>query len=93
MAITWALMLVAYDIRSGVLILNLLPQPGGAAPDKGELEAGLRPRRELRTLVMLASACVASWLRDDVWSRSIITSPATVSSGIWERVHWASMPL
>ena len=54
MAITWALMLVAYDIPSGVLMLNLLPQPGGAGPDKGKQEARLRPRWELRTLAMLA---------------------------------------
>ena len=54
LAVAWALVLVGYDIRSGALILNPLPQAGGAAPNEGDQEAVLRPLWGVKTLARLA---------------------------------------
>ena len=55
LAIAWALILVGYDIRSGVLMLKPLPyRPGRAVLRGDEQKAMLRPRWEVRTLAKLA---------------------------------------
>jgi len=54
LAVAWALVLVIYDIRSGMLILGQVIQPGDPVSEDGDLRPGLRPRWKLRTLAGLA---------------------------------------
>jgi O-antigen/teichoic acid export membrane protein len=53
-AVTWVVVLVSYDLRSGVLILKSMPQPDGAGPNTGDQKLLLRPRWSTQTLVKLA---------------------------------------
>jgi O-antigen/teichoic acid export membrane protein len=55
LAVAWALILALYDVRSGALVLNPTPLPGGPVPDEGDQKAvPLRPSWELGTLARLA---------------------------------------
>jgi O-antigen/teichoic acid export membrane protein len=54
LAVAWALILARYDVRSGALVLNPTPLPGGPVPDEGDQKAVLRPSWELGTLARLA---------------------------------------
>lgn len=53
LAVTWVLILIGYDIRSGALILKSIPLRSGAAPDEGHQGAILRPRWDMSTLTKL----------------------------------------
>jgi len=54
LAFVWALVLLGYDIPSGVLILKPVSQPGGPVPGERDQKAIPRPRWEMRTLARLA---------------------------------------
>lgn len=53
LAVTWALILVGYDVRSGALMLKSFPQPGGPVPDKSNQKTMLHLHWEMRTLARL----------------------------------------
>lgn len=54
LAVAWALVLVGYDVRSGALMLQSMPQPGALVPGEDDQKVIVRPRWEMRTLARLA---------------------------------------
>jgi O-antigen/teichoic acid export membrane protein len=54
LVVAWALTLFLYDVRSGMLILKPVAQPGSSVSKDSAQQAGVRPRWEVKTLTRLA---------------------------------------
>jgi O-antigen/teichoic acid export membrane protein len=52
--LAWGLILIGYDLRSGLFILSLSPQPDSRGRDEDARAAALRPRFKVSTLARLA---------------------------------------